>query len=81
MKISKMVGGRGACPGTWSAPWAVQALNQVYGEHIPPLRSHEAEARKREQRLADLVNQAYQLTPAEIELLWKTAPPRMPVAR
>jgi hypothetical protein len=32
-----------------------------------------------ERRLNDLVNQAYQLTPAEIELLWQTAPPRMPI--
>ena len=63
------------------SPAAVQALNQVYGEHVPALRAHEAEARKLELRLAELVNQAYQLTPAEIELLWKTAPPRMPVAR
>ena len=63
------------------SPAAVQALNQVYGEHVPALRTHEAEARQLEQRLADLVNQAYQLTPAEIELLWKTAPPRMPVTR
>jgi hypothetical protein len=27
--------------------------------------------------LSDLVNQAYALTPAEIELMWQTAPPRM----
>jgi len=34
-----------------------------------------------ERRLADLVNQAYGLTPEEIDLLWHTAPPRMPVGR
>lgn len=28
--------------------------------------------------LSDLVNRAYGLTDAEIELLWRTAPPRMP---
>jgi hypothetical protein len=32
-----------------------------------------------ERTLSDLVNQAYGLTPAEIELMWKTAPPRMPI--
>jgi hypothetical protein len=32
-----------------------------------------------EATLSDLVNQAYGLTPAEIELMWKTAPPRMPI--
>ncbi len=29
----------------------------------------------------DLVNQAYGLTPAEIDLMWQTAPPRMPIPR
>ena len=32
-----------------------------------------------ERTLSDLVNQAYALTPAEIELMWQTAPPRMPI--
>lgn len=31
-----------------------------------------------ERRLSDLVNEAYGLTPEEVDLLWKTAPPRMP---
>lgn len=30
-------------------------------------------------RLAGLVNAAYGLTAAEVDLLWQTAPPRMPV--
>ena len=34
-----------------------------------------------ERTLGDLVNQAYGLTPAEIVLMWKTAPPRMPSRR
>jgi hypothetical protein len=28
--------------------------------------------------LSDLVNDAYDLTPEEVDLLWSTAPPRMP---
>src|ERR1019366_4376492 len=32
-----------------------------------------------EPALSDLVSQAYALTPAEIELIWQTAPPRMPI--
>jgi hypothetical protein len=28
-----------------------------------------------------VVNQAYTLTPAEVDLMWKTAPPRMPIPR
>ena len=38
-----------------------------------------AKTLKLERTLSDLVNQAYALTPAEIDLLWKTAPPRMPI--
>jgi hypothetical protein len=32
-----------------------------------------------ERALSDLVNQAYGLTLVEIELMWKTAPPDMPI--
>ncbi|MBK9745832.1 MAG: hypothetical protein IPO91_03545 [Chloroflexi bacterium] len=32
-----------------------------------------------ERRLSDLVNAAYGLTPADIDLMWRTAPPRMPI--
>ena len=31
-----------------------------------------------ERRLSDLVIQAYRLDDADIDLLWRTAPPRMP---
>ena len=40
-----------------------------------------AEARKLENELSDLVNQAYGLTAEEITLVWDTAPPRMPTPR
>ena len=40
-----------------------------------------SEAAGLERRLSDLVNAAYSLTPEEIELLWRTAPPRMPVVK
>ena len=43
-----------------------------------PVREERAEAAKLERRLSDLVNQAYGLTPEEVDLLWSTAPPRMP---
>ncbi|MBN1453196.1 MAG: Eco57I restriction-modification methylase domain-containing protein [Anaerolineales bacterium] len=45
-----------------------------------PSPTVEAEMQRFEQRLSDLVNQAYGLTPEEVDLLWRTAPPRMPVA-
>ena len=42
------------------------------------MREDRAEAAKLELRLANLVNEAYGLTPEEVELLCATAPPRMP---
>ena len=38
-----------------------------------------AETLTLEHTLSDLVNQAYALTPAEVDLMWQTAPPRMPI--
>jgi hypothetical protein len=42
---------------------------------IAPARALAAETLELERTLSDLVNQTYALTPAEIELMWKTAPP------
>jgi hypothetical protein len=47
----------------------------------PPARARVTEASTLERTLSDLVNQAYALTPTEIELMWQTAPPRMPIPR
>jgi aryl-alcohol dehydrogenase-like predicted oxidoreductase len=44
-----------------------------------PARARTAESLKLERALSDLVNQAHALTPAEIALMWQTAPPRMPI--
>jgi hypothetical protein len=59
----------------------LQALREEYVRTIEPARSLAAEALKLEHDLSDLVNQAYGLTPAEIALLWATAPPRMPIPK
>ncbi|MDD1441588.1 BREX-1 system adenine-specific DNA-methyltransferase PglX [Dolichospermum sp. ST_sed3] len=60
---------------------AFTALRQAHNEYVPEIQSRKNEALQLEQRLSDLVNQAYQLTPKEIDLMWKTAPPRMPISR
>ncbi len=60
---------------------AKQALIQMHAEYATPMQARAQEAQGIERRLADLVNAAYELTPEEIELLWATAPPRMPVGR
>ena len=46
---------------------------------IEPARALAADTLYLERTLSNLVNQAYALTAAEIELMWKTAPPRMPI--
>ncbi|MFO5495031.1 MAG: hypothetical protein ACLBM6_21420, partial [Cuspidothrix sp.] len=58
---------------------AFKALRQAYSDSVPEIQTRKNETMKLEKRLSDLVNQVYQLTPEEIELMWKTAPPRMPI--
>ena len=59
----------------------VHALRAEYTRTIEPARVLAAETLTVERTLSDLVNQAYGLTPAEIALMWQTAPPRMPIPR
>jgi hypothetical protein len=54
-------------------------LRDEYIRTIEPARARAAEPLQLERTLSDLVNQAYDLTPAEIELLWQTAPPCIPI--
>ena len=46
---------------------------------IEPACALAADTLNLERTLSDLVNQDYALTPAEIDLMWKTSPPRMPI--
>ncbi|QIN84849.1 hypothetical protein GBA63_21030 [Rubrobacter tropicus] len=59
-------------------PGSLRALRAGYGEGAAPIRDARAGAAALERRLSDLVNKAYGLTDEEINLLWDTAPPRMP---
>jgi hypothetical protein len=60
---------------------ALKSLRDEYARTIEPARKLAAEALALEHKVSDLVNEAYGLTPAEIRLLWDTAPPRMPIPR
>ena len=60
------------------SPAGLKELRAGYAELATPVREARAEAAKLEQRLSDLVNEAYDLTTEEVDLLWSTAPPRMP---
>jgi hypothetical protein len=67
------------CGKTRPVAAGVQALRDEYTRSIEPARALAAETLKLEHTLRDLVDPAYALTPAEIDLMWKTAPPRMPI--
>ncbi|MGB5733126.1 MAG: hypothetical protein WBM40_01620, partial [Thiohalocapsa sp.] len=60
------------------SPKALAELAQVHKQYAEPERTRAAQLRILEQRIAELVNQAYGLSDDDIELLWRTAPPRMP---
>jgi hypothetical protein len=51
----------------------------AYPRTTAPARALAAEALTLERALSYPVNQACALTPAEIALMWQTAPPRMPI--
>jgi hypothetical protein len=57
---------------------ALKTLREEYQEQAIPVQHLRTEAQQLERRLSSLVNAAYGLTPAEVDLLWRTAPPRMP---
>ena len=59
-------------------PGSLRDLRAAYEEGAVPVREARAEAARLEKHLSNLVNTAYDLTPEEVDLLWSTAPPRMP---
>lgn len=56
----------------------VARLKQEHATTLGPARAAADKALALERRLSDLVNAAYGLTPEEVQLMWDTAPPRMP---
>ena len=67
--------------GSGFSPKALQEVREVYNDYAPPIQTRRAEALTLETQLSDLVNQSYGLAPEEIDLMWKTAPPRMPIPK
>jgi hypothetical protein len=57
---------------------AIADLRREYADTVQPARDAAQQALVLERQLSDVVNEAYGLTPDDIELMWKTAPPRMP---
>ena len=59
----------------------VKSLRDEFARTAEPAQRLAAEALRMEREVSDLVIAAYGLTPAEINLMWETAPPRMPIPR
>jgi hypothetical protein len=53
-------------------------LKREHGTTVEPTRHARSQIFALEQRLSDLVNEAYGLTADEVDLMWRTAPLRMP---
>lgn len=56
----------------------ISELRREYAATIEPARQARAEIFALERGLSDLVNVAYGLTPEDVALMWRSAPPRMP---
>ena len=59
---------------------AVRPKLTHWARTIEPARQLVTESMTLARQLSDLVNEAYGLTPDEVNLLWDTAPPRMPIS-
>jgi hypothetical protein len=57
----------------------IARLKAEHRETVEPARAAAAGILTLERRLSDAVNAAYGLTPEEVALMWRTAPPRMPL--
>ena len=60
---------------------ALKMVRDEYAKTIAPLIQMSDAAKVLENQLSDCVNEAFGLTHDEIDLMWKTAPPRMPIPR
>jgi hypothetical protein len=56
----------------------IAELKREHSKMIEPIRKAQTEIFTIERNLSDLINAAYGLTSDEVQLMWKTAPPRMP---
>lgn len=56
----------------------VSELNREHEATLEPARRARGEIFAAEQSISFLVTEAYGLTPEEVDLMWRTAPPRMP---
>ncbi len=65
-------------------PLSLAVLRSLREEHSKTILPAQSLAKKTlgfERKISNLVNEAYRLTPEDVELMWATAPPPMPIAR
>jgi len=62
-------------------PKPLKELKEAYNDYAPGIQQRRNAGLTLEHRISELVNQAYGLTPEEIDLMGQTAPPRMPFPR
>ncbi|WP_375399034.1 Eco57I restriction-modification methylase domain-containing protein [uncultured Sphingomonas sp.] len=61
-------------------PSRLMQLRAAFADTAEPARAARVAALADERALSDIVNRAYGLTPHDVTLMWRTAPPRMPLA-
>lgn len=61
-------------------PTQLRQLRDAFAESTEPARAARNELMAHERKLAAMVERAYGLTDEEVALMWRTAPPRMPLA-
>ena len=77
---SFVVAVRAALPkNTVLTPTRLQQLRAAFADTAEPARVLRTSALADERAVSDIVNRAYSLTPEEVALMWRTAPPRMPL--
>lgn len=64
---------------TGLSPSRLAQLRGAFVDTAKPARALRASAHSDERALSDIVNRAYGLSREDIALMWRTAPPRMPV--
>jgi hypothetical protein len=74
-EVKKRGGGNGRL-----TPTDVRVLQEHHTSYAATARQLTGEMDRLEQKVSDLVNEAYGLTAVEIAWLWQTAPPRMPIS-
>jgi hypothetical protein len=57
----------------------VAAIKHAHAETVAPIATRLNEAAAQERALSAVVNSAYGITSEEEALIWRTAPPRMPI--